>query len=54
MYEVVRLEALNELCQWCEVYKNGKYQARLLVVKTQTDREIIQEMFNSWEVSKMF
>jgi hypothetical protein len=54
MYEIIRLEMQNELCQWVEVYKNDKYQARLLVGKIQTDKEIVTEMFNYWQVSKMF
>ena len=54
MYKVIRLEMQNELCQWAEVYKNGLYQSRLLVGKDQTDKEIIAEMFNNWQISKMF
>jgi len=54
MYKVIRLEMQNELCQWVEVYKNNVYQIRLLVGKNQTDKEIIAEMFNSLEISKMF
>lgn len=54
MYKIIRLEMQNALCQWVEVYKNGLYQACLLVGATQTDSEIIDEMFNSCAISKMF
>lgn len=54
MYKIIRLEMQNELCQWVEVYKDNVYQSRLLVGKNQTDKEIVSEMFNNWEISKMF
>ncbi len=53
MYEVFRLEMEDELNQWVEVYKNCQYQIRLLVGKNQTDSEIIEEMFNSYQISKL-
>lgn len=59
MFKIIRKEFQNTVCQWVEIYKNGEYMTRMLVGGTgtkweQSDKQIVDEYFNSLAIDRMF
>ena len=50
--DIVKLDIVNEINQWVEIYSNGIFLKRMLVGTNQNDKEIIDEYYNQLNVDK--